>query len=177
MKAISLCTRLAPLALAFTFVACAAPLSKARVSGDVSVDAKHDRYHGAPIELRYRAREADQLGSCSSDWAGCLARSSQWSALDACSDGPSTSLRIIIGESQHAFAGCTGLLGSRQRVDVAAFIDLDGSGTMDAGEPFGVLAGAELDGLGALRGPLHIAIDDVTQATTATKQVALIIRR
>jgi hypothetical protein len=120
---------------------------------------------GKPILVIYRRRNAD-TPDCTKDWGACL-RQPGWEALHACdaTEGDVGKKPVAVfdgGATDPRFDACTGMIGVDYRADLAAFVDGNGNGKIDAGEPYGVYAHNPFTREGESAAlPLEIAIDQV----------------
>jgi hypothetical protein len=139
--------------------ACTTMLDNTQLRGSVTVDQTHDRFHGAPIRVAFRAR-AEGEQQCQDDLSACLRQGKgRWDELRSCSvkaAEQASAMRITIGANEHHFDACTGAIDAALDVEVLAFIDLDDDGALSPGEPYGLrVAGKAAPKLA----PLTVAID------------------
>lgn len=99
----------------------------------------HQAHQGGKLRLSYRAVN-DPGDTCQGDWAACVARAKEWTPLVPCGGSKNkVPVEIPIGDSAAApFNACTRIVGVTYLADVVAYIDVNGNGALDAGEPWGV---------------------------------------
>lgn len=120
----------------------------ARLHGTVAVaDSAEAKHAGKPVRIIYR-RHGEATRQCTDDWVPCL-RESGWQILKECdalgpTEGKTPNATAPAGATELRFDACTQMIGVDYRADVAAFVDLDGGGTLGPGEPFGVFPGNPL---------------------------------
>jgi hypothetical protein len=123
----------------------------------IADDAAHA---GKRIVIVFRKHEANTK-TCTTDWAPCM--SEGWRPLNRCDaeKGVGETPSVTVGRASD-FDACTGYIGVNYRADVAAFVDLDDNGRLDAGEPYGLYRDNPLwRDKEATALPLEITIDRV----------------
>ncbi len=140
--------------ISITIFLCVSPLLQgagcrthysARLQGTVASQALVSSAQKAKtVRVIYRSH-AVELPQCADDWAPCLRVSEHWRALRECDlfepkEGKRAAGVLEAKTGAFTFDACTHMVGVDYRADVAAYLDLDGNGRLDVGEPYGVYA-------------------------------------
>lgn len=106
----------------------------AHLQGQVTIAPEHADLEGVPIRLLFVERDP---GGCVPMWGDCPEEPPSFSPVGGCEGQEARRIVVTAGDDTYPLDWCSGLVGVDYQAHLGAFLDVDGDGVLDPGEPFG----------------------------------------